>query len=385
MPVFTSDHNQDDHSNSGKSVASRVRVLPSSSLALPTPPSPPLAPPPKPLHLCKIAVVGDPYSGKSSLIQKFIHRIYANHNAVNENRGEKCDGGGTNNTNGAASATSNSITTSLGATTFDGLESTLAEYHKKDVTIWYNSSQESKSAPSCRDGNNEAPVCVRVQLWDMNVHQHFTNQQNNESDVHSIHSASSSLVPPGHNTNIAPLLPLLKRINGMMIVYRCPLPPSSSFSHSSNASYASHASNASCSEWPELDLLEQRIRQWTKYLRDQLNYEKQQRPSIFVLLSCADLAIADYSPKQWMQLSVRMKDVCNNCEIDSWKMGTCMDNRSSDIDEGYSQNHQSKLLQRMMEQQRQMLEDMEDAIEASFIDMISMHLGRSRERHKHRS
>ena len=119
--------------------------------------------------------------------------------------------------------------------------------------------------------------------------------------------------------------------------------------------------------------------------KKQNQQQHQHRPTVFLLLSCADLAIAGYSPRRWAELSIRMDEVCKNCGIDSWKMGSCMDNSSSDIDEGIAAKiHQSTLLQRMVEQQRHLLEDMEDAIEASFVDVISGHLGRSREKMKSR-
>ena len=79
---------------------------------------------------------------------------------------------------------------------------------------------------------------------------------------------------------------------------------------------------------------------------------------------------------------MKMQDICQNCGIDSWKMGTCMDSSIGTIDENYSQNQQYTMLHRMLQQQSQILEDMEDAIESAFIEMISMHLDRSRELHK---
>jgi hypothetical protein len=131
-----------------------------------------------------------------------------------------------------------------------------------------------------------------------------------------------------------------------------------------------------------LDVVEQRIRQWTTFILGHLTCEKQQlRPPIFVMLSCADLAMAGYSPSKWMQLSVRMQDMCRSCGIDSWKMGSCMDSISNaNIDDIISsQNQQSALLQRMLKQQNEILEMMEASTEEAFIDMIAMHLDRSKE------
>ena len=129
-----------------------------------------------------------------------------------------------------------------------------------------------------------------------------------------------------------------------------------------------------------MDSLEQRIRKWVEFLHDQIiSCEEQKKPTVSVLLTCADLVMAGYSPREWMQLSDRMQEVCKACDVDSWKMGTCMDGSRSGIDADYSHKSQSTLLHRMFEQQKQLLEDMEDAIEATFIEIISLHLNRSRE------
>jgi len=365
-----------NHSSGGNIASSRVRVIPGSSLSsLPTP-SPPSYSPPKPTNLCKIAVVGDEFCGKSALVQKFIHRRYATSNGADCE--ENCDGD--TNTNGAASATGNSIGTSLGASfgaSYDGLESTLAEYYKKDITIWedqIDNNQTNENGQRENETLEQKAVCIRVQLWDMNIH-----QQQNDTDIdsctHSVHSECSAL----RNANVSRLLPLLKRVNGILIVCRCPLPPSSA-SQSSIASCASHASNASCSEWPALDLLEQQIQRWMIFIHDQEVNDEKQRPPTFALLSCADLAIVGYSPREWMRLSVRMQDICKKWGIESWRMGTCMDASSNTIDGNHPQ--QSTLLKRMIQQQKQILEDTEDAVEVAFIDLISVHLHQSRKLHK---
>ena len=64
----------------------RVRVLPGSVLSvLPKQSALPTTPPPKPSYLCKIAIVGDAKGGKSSLVQKFIYRRYANGGSHDDN------------------------------------------------------------------------------------------------------------------------------------------------------------------------------------------------------------------------------------------------------------------------------------------------------------
>ena len=365
-------------SNDGNDISgSRVHVKCGLSLSTPPPP-PPTTPPPKPTHLCKIAILGNANVGKSSLVQKFIHRRYANSTSIGET-----DLLNVNNTNGESSTTTfNSLGTS---NTFGGstltTEQTLADYYKKDVTIWYNDNDQ--------DQVKKSTVCIRVQCWDMNIQQPHDQQIiddliTTDNDVQSVQSSTITTSPRNANIN-ASLLPLLKRIIGLIIVCKCPL-PSSSNNVSSNASYVSYASNLSCkddNDWMELDLLEQEIKHWITFMKDHqeeegTNNKQHNRPLMYVILSCADLAVAGYSPREWMQLSIRMQEICHNYGISSWKISTCMDTTSSSDNE--EQIRQSKILQRMMTQQKQILEDMEDGIEASFIEIISMYLQQQRSR-----
>ena len=46
------------------------------------------------------------------------------------------------------------------------------------------------------------------------------------------------------------------------------------------------------------------------------------------MLTFADLAITHYSPNEWMQLSLKLEQLCGKFGICSWRMGTCVDNRS---------------------------------------------------------
>ena len=133
-------------------------VLPST---IPHPP-PPSSPPPNPTHICKIAILGDVACGKSSLIHKFIHRRYATPNQSccigddNDNR-EKYGHGTTQ----SAAASYNSLgTTSLGTTTIGGYEDAgrlaLADYYKKNVTIWdhYNNNSNENTSNVNNSVNN---------------------------------------------------------------------------------------------------------------------------------------------------------------------------------------------------------------------------------------
>ena len=59
--------------------------------------------------------------------------------------------------------------------------------------------------------------------------------------------------------------------------------------------------------------------------------KQQQRPSTFLLLSCGDIAVGGYSPREWTSLSIRMQEICKTYKIQSWKIGTCMDTSSSSM------------------------------------------------------
>jgi len=371
-------------SNDGNNISgSRVRVKCGLSLSTTKPPPPPpTTPPPKPTHLCKIAILGNANVGKSSLVQKFINRRYAN---TTTSVGET-DLLNVNNTNGESSTTTfNSLGTSntFGFSATLNAEPTLADYHKKDVTIRHDNDQHDIQIP--QDQVKKSAVCIRVQCWDMNIQQQQYDQQITDdltdNDVQSVQSSTITTFP--RNANITSLLPLLMRINGLIIVCRCPLPPSNNVS--SNASYVSYASNLSCkddSDWMELDFLEQEIQQWIGFMKDHqeegTNNKQLNRPLMYVVLTCADMAVVGYSPREWMQLSIRMQEICHNYGISSWKISTSMDTTSSSDNE--EQIRQSKILQRMMTQQKQILEDMEDGIEASFIELISMYLQQQRSR-----
>lgn len=428
----------------------RVRIFPgpiSSSSSTPPPP-PPSSLPPKPSHLCKIAVVGDALVGKSSIVQKLIHRHYVGHryqhnielDGINES-GNKSNIGSspTINFNGGATSYNSMGTSSFpsgGRYCHGGVErgdqSTFAEYYKKDITIWSECNDKSSNAHDVKKSitlQNTNPICIRVQCWDMNIPPQFIHPLpiQTPTPIHELdpyhcdtQSVSSDLQTPiynDHNNSIAEsLLQLIKQVDGILIVCRCPPPPTTIttsslnpphyVTNSSNASYVSHTTDVSSSGmgasvlgWPELDSLQNQIRSYTSFLRDgnindnieQLRQQEQatkqqekrrQQPIIYLLLSCADLAAGEYSPRQYVKLSNKMDELCNECGVASWRMGTCIDTRNNDgcgsssIDElsTTAQQRQRRsslnLLQRMMKQQLHLMEDMEDAIEGIFVDMI---------------
>ena len=370
-----------------------------------------------------------------------------------------------------ASATSNGTFGSAlgGPSCF--VEQSLAEYHKKDISLKRRSRKKDRRRQ--RDDNNgdedeTTTTCVRAQVWDINVPQaaiHINKNNSNDptssqdyitscySSNYSVSSKSSIMTYPypqdhlknNHINNcldtnklVTSLLPLLKRINGIIIACQCPLPPSSSsILPSSNVSHASYNSSSiqstsnirsNAGEWAELDLLEKHIASWMDFINTNLNsngakkfgsgssgYNNSSPYTIFVILTFADWAITEYSPKEWMRLSVKMEEICTKFKIHSWRMGTsvsssgggdggssggsCENNDRSGIgnvekhmdDEKLAETEQkitketillSKrqqrqhhgLFQRMARQQQDMMEEMEDSVEAAFIDMILLHL-----------
>ena len=73
--LFSRDNDGKLWTTTTSSSSGKIRVLPGSTLSLPTgPPPPPSHPPPQPVHLYKIAVIGDALSGKSSSVDKFLIR-----------------------------------------------------------------------------------------------------------------------------------------------------------------------------------------------------------------------------------------------------------------------------------------------------------------------
>ena len=444
--------------------AARIRVLPGSALSLPAPPPPPSQPPPQPVQLVKICVIGDASSGKSSLVDKFLIRKSAN----------QTNGSSTNSNNNSssgvhwcnASATSNgtfgsALGASLGPSSVE--PTSLAEYYKKDIALKKKKRVKNNMQDTHHDDDDDETTCVRAQVWDINVPQsaiinnqgssnnNISNNRNSPEDTlsssNSVNSTSSITSSPTATTtlrqqqynadndlaNLAPLLPLLKRINGIIITCQCPSPPSITIpsSTSSHASYHSQPSNKTNNgDWAELDLLEVQIENWVKFIKSHValnggesgssynngsgtNNKNSHDPyKIFVILTFADLAITEYSPKEWMRVSVKMEEICAKFGIYSWRMGTCVcsddcdvaddfncdssvgnDGDDQDHDGGGAENNnkfivkqqqqqqllqqqkrQYGLLQRMAQQQQQLMEEMEDSVEALFIDMILVHL-----------
>ncbi|KAL3816303.1 hypothetical protein ACHAXA_011064 [Cyclostephanos tholiformis] len=72
-----------------------------------------------------------------------------------------------------------------------------------------------------------------------------------------------------------------------------------------------------------------------------------------------------------------MQDICEGCNIDSWKVGSCIDT-SSFFDVDLLQKQQSSILKRMLQQQNRLLEDLEDAFEQALIDVILASLGKEK-------
>ena len=414
----------------------RIRVLPGTCLPIATPPPPPPStPPPQPVHLCKIAIIGDPSSGKSSLVNKFLLRKSAD---VNSEGGvvQWCNASATSlGTFGSAVGASSSPGVTGGVET-----DALAEYYKKDIAL------KQQRVVMSGEESEDNTTCVRAQVWDVNVPQsaliingqgqnnghgscndHDFSPERIQSSSNTINSTSSSYISSSSSptiqsqqysassdnlANLAPLLPLLKRLNVIIIACQCPSPPLSTtttqqqFSPvSSNASYHSQASRRITKndqvEWVELDMLERQIELWIRFIHGNIsmdggaksnggsggnssnssNDNNSQTPyTIAIMLTFADLAITEYSPKEWMRLSVKMKEICDKFGIYSWRMGTCvsssadLNNRSEKNNVANDESMQYGMFQRMAQQQQQMMEEAEDSVEGLFIDMILSHL-----------
>eukprot|EP00985_Skeletonema_marinoi_P006592 scaffold2853_cov108-Skeletonema_marinoi.AAC.2 len=279
-----------------------------------------------------------------------------------------------------------------------------------------------------------------------------SNSVNSTFSITSSPTATNTPQKQQHNNadnnlaNLAPLLPLLKRINGIIITCQCPSPTSTTIplpsSNTSHASYhsqpSSNKSNTNNGEWAELDLLEVQIANWVRFIKSHValngggsgssynngsgtpnsnngsssNNSSSNNPyKVFVILTFADLAITEYSPKEWMRVSVKMEEICAKFGIYSWRMGTCVCSGDCDVAENYNcdsssvgndgggdrdhdgvgaennnnfivkqqqqrqqQKRQYGLLQRIAQQQQQLMEEMEDSVEALFIDTILVHL-----------
>ncbi|KAL3781627.1 hypothetical protein HJC23_002004 [Cyclotella cryptica] len=354
----------------------RVRVLPGSQLPphLKGPSSAPPWPPLNPSHLCRIAVVGDESSGKSSVVRKFILR-----ESAHDDRAVKCEDVASIEMPSEAGSAYTSVGTSLAASLTTGpttasLENSLAEYHKKDVTIWHRLHQVEKQ------------ICVRVQVWDMNLHP--APAEDAGASPHSVNSESSHRCV--HN---APLLALLTRCNCAIVTVRYPDPASTS-TFDSFASISSkewnaipHDQNSSRSHWHQLNVLESKIHRWVIFLRSAYENEfnnastRENGLNISVLLTQADQIISSYSPQHWMELSLCMQRVCRRLGIVSWTFGSCVNTAQQiDLDKIHGterlSNHQ-RFLQRMQMEQRSLLQDIEESIEAAFVELIQICLDSS--------
>ncbi|KAL7462904.1 hypothetical protein ACHAXS_003278 [Conticribra weissflogii] len=385
---------------------STVRILHGSSLfPQSAPPPPPPSPPPKPSHLCKLAVVGDALSGKSLVVQKFINRSSTKNRSFTQshpnevfhrlhpcvgsgNSNDKNDNFNNNHNNGegdasccteGASSTTTSIGTSIG-TSVAAIEPTVAEYYKKDVTLFWSSNRQntfrgkrccekkmsrirsSHIAHANAEGRNirrnkvlnntsleesDECVCVRVQVWDMNI-QHYLNINNNpnssaiDSSLPTSGSLHNSLTfqPRQSNSLIAALLPLFKRVHGILIVCKFPCPPCSEYFPSEEWENIA---------WPEIDELERCIRKWANFIRGNIVFPSQcnNTPILYsVLLNHPGTLIIDnaiklsarhnisdklvYSLQEWSHLKNRMKAICEKNGIDLWSIGASYHGNSAE-------------------------------------------------------
>ena len=346
----------------------RIRVLPSSQYPHGAPlPSPPQSMPIKPSKLCKIAVLGDVKSGKSSLIQKFVHREYA---TTRSNNGSPENNKAANSNNDGYSAASSLHDTSLG-TNLLSLPSTLRtgmntldssgesyEYSKKDVTL-YHDDQE---------------VCVRVQLWDVNL----TLPTDNELDADGIVNSTQ------HLDDRNSIISLLDKCHAFVLAICVPSRSPTSMNAVNNFSSANSITSAShysiLGEWPELDSVEQRIQAWFKFLKGNNMNASSGRTctskSITIVLTHADEIISTYSPRNWMDLSSRMEKNCS-AEFLEWRLCCCrVDGTDDEIDSSnvLETKTGNQIMRRIKLEQKNMIEDMQDAVELTFVRLIQQFL-----------
>jgi len=222
------------------------------------------------------------------------------------------------------------------------IASMCAAYSKKDVTLHH-------------DGQE---TCVRIQLWDVNM-----NLPTVLASSESIASMASMEAPN------AQLSSLLNKCNGFLLIIRAPSKDPDGTDNHSLASY-SYASINTAYQWPELDLVLRKIEGWISFLRGDETSENTFKP-ISILLTHADEIISSYSPRNWMELSSRISSICFD-RID-WKLGCCVDSNNTDDESHDAHNHagdSNELLQRLKFERRRMLEDMENAVELAFVDLV---------------
>lgn len=329
-----------------------IRIVRGSSAP---PPPPPLTPPPSPQYLCKIGVVGDSQSGKTAIMQKFVCRAPINIHAQDEERNQgplDCDD---TNTNGSSLQARSNVSVETNPT--------LAEYSKKDVTIF---SQE-----------HQACSCLRMQIWDMNLHYHVNVMGGQDVSTTASIPSNASWSTNQPTADVSTLLPLINKVDSVIVCCRCPHPPSSP-SLSSNASITSLASgNASSAEWPGLATIEESVEQWVRFLRDR-EHSPKRKQTLHVALTCADLVIGGYSPREWIQLSAKMQCLCELFNLTSWRICTCISIDGVFGEEAFCQysdpsslSYSMQVHQRLVEQQSQLLEDAEAAVERMFVEIMN--------------
>ena len=213
-----------------------------------------------------------------------------------------------------------------------------------------------------------------MQMWDMNLHYHFTGGQDVPTTASIPSNASWSTNQP--TADVSTLLPLIDKVDSIIVCCRCPHPPSSP-SLSSNASIASLASgNVSSAEWPGLAAIEESIEQWVRFLKNREHIPKRKQ-TLHVALTCADMVIGGYSPREWVQLSTKMQGLCELFNLASWRLCTCISIDDVLGEEAFCQysdpsslSYSMQVHHRLVDQQSQLLEDAEAAVERMFVDIM---------------
>jgi hypothetical protein len=243
-------------------------------------------------------------------------------------------------------------------------------YHKKDVTLH----------PAADDD----PVCVRIQIWNVN-----NSHYNDVSSSNACHSNTPMMISS-----------LLQKCHGFVLAIRAPSRCSSNqvngssnstvASASMQSAYYSYSETNTYNHWPALDTAIEQIEGWFKFLRASIAHSSNKNvlSNILVLLTDDEEDIvANYSPRNWMELSRRMETVCrdnsitnnsdeNNDTVDmiGWRLVSSRSSIDCEFNTYNEAASNHSFFKRLKEEQVRMQQDMVDAVELAFVELIQSYL-----------
>ena len=177
------------------------------------------------------------------------------------------------------------------------------------------------------------------------------------------------------------ILSLLRKCHAFIIAVRAPPPYRDDGGGSS--SIASLRS-VSCLDWPLLDECTDAIDKQMDFIRSITNRDNAINPSMAVMLTHAEEIVDQYSPQHWMELADRM----SRYDVD-WRLVSGMDvSPFQDDDRGYTRGDTASMasskaatvtsltpfIERMQSEQRKMMEDIDCAVEETFVSLIQSFL-----------